>query len=341
MNNGLSEEEIIAIGDLETSSHLYVAEVRDTLNNLEKRLSEASSGLVSGFEDKAVKTVTAPLRISGSPRGFGHVASSFEHNKSMETLWAAIIARAFMESELKFHPIVIPIDEYYRFLPSYLSIVGKTTEISRNKMCDASGRPYAIILSGFTDSVMFKHDVLQEMPVQHEIYGCKVTGRKPMAMIQAFEKFCESTSTRIFEDNNGSAKSALEMLATAGKKDDAALLLCSALLLQDSQRWQNLWYEQKQGIPLYIVAPFHFHQAMTRMNAAWGWGHTPSEYNYRAGCSLGDYWFPPINVVDGRIKGMMEYSEEETRELIYKKNINGAEFEARIKPILDKFPKPL
>ncbi|MDD4878344.1 MAG: hypothetical protein PHO02_04900 [Candidatus Nanoarchaeia archaeon] len=339
MANGISEEELIAIGDLETSSQPYVAGVRDILNNLENKLKEASSGLITSFENPAINRVTMPILLqTEKPRGFGYVASSFEHNKSMETLWAAIIAKAFMDSELNFHPVVMPIDEYYRFMPSYLSIVGKTEEISKRKMRDNSGRPYAVVLSGFTESAVFRQEVLRQMPNQHEIFG--ETGiKEPISMIKEFRDFNTYSSERIFTEQDGNIKGALEELSKYGKKEDAELLLCSALLLHDQQMWQNLWYECKEGIPLYIVAPFEFHEAMDRINM--NWGHGPLDYNYRAGYSLRSNRYPPIGVVDGKLKEDIEYLEEEEPELIYKKGIKGAEFEARIKPILEKFPKAL
>ena len=338
MEKGISEEEIIAIGDLETSSNPYVAEVRDTLNNLEKRLSEASSGLITCPHDGIIKRVTIPLRLQAQkPHGFGYVASSFEHDKSMETLWAAIIAKAFMDSELNFHPIIMPIDEYYKFVPSYLSIVGKTTEISERKMRDNSGRPYAMVLTGFTESVIFRQDVLQKMPNQYEVYGDGIS-KKPISIIKTFEEFSQYTTEGLFTANKGILKDILEALAKGVKKEDAELLLCSVLLLHDCQMWQNLWYEQKEGIPLYIVAPFSFHETMDRMNISWG--HGALDYTYRAQ-SLRANRYPPISVVDGKLKDELKYSEEEDPEVFQRKGLSGAEFEARIKPILDKFPKAL
>mgnify|MGYP001485686259 CR=1 FL=1 len=65
------------------------------------------------------------------------------------------------------------------------------------------------------------------------------------------------------------------------------LLLVTCLLLQDIQRWQDLWYENKvEGTPLYVVAPMVFHDAMNRLNASWG--HGAFDYQYRAANSLGD-----------------------------------------------------
>lgn len=335
MEKGLSEEEIIAIGDLETSSHPYVAEVRNTLNNLEKRLSEASSGLITSPSDRTIKRIMAPMALmTRKPRGFGFVASSFEHNKSMETLWAAIIAKAFMESGINFHPIVMPVDEYYRYMPSYLSIVGKTTEISERKRRDNSGRPYAMVLTGFTNSVVFRQDVLQEMPNQYEIYGDSVTGRKPISVVKEFEEFSTYASERIFGEQKGSLNGVINALSKEGSKKDAELLLCSVLLLHDCQMWQNLWYECKEGIPLYIVAPFEFHESMDRINL--NWGHGALDYSYRAQFLRANR-YPPISVADGKLKDELEYLEEEESELIYKRGLKGAEFEARIKPILEKF----
>ena len=342
MTNGISEEELVAIGDLETSSNPYVAEVRDTLNNLEKRLSEASSGLITNFENPAIDRVTMPMILqTEKPHGFGYVASSFEHNKSMETLWAAIIAKAFIDSELNFNPVVMPIDEYYQFMPSYLSIVGKTTEISRRKMRDNSGRPYTFVLTGFTDSAIFRQDVLEMIPNQYEIYGDSVTGRKPISVVKEFEEFSRYTTAELFVNNKGNLKGVIEALSNYGKKDDAELLLCSTLLLHDQQMWQSLGYGgcKEEGVPLYIVAPFEFHEAMNRMNISWG--HCPLDYNYRAHHSLRANGYPPISVIDGKLKQEIEYLEEKKPELFYKKGIKGEEFETRIKPFLDKFPKAL
>ena len=98
----------------------------------------------------------------------------------------------------------------------------------------------------------------------------------------------------VLKQSNGDVETVLKAVSRGGNDDDARLLLTTALLLQDGQQWQDLWYEgEVKGTPLYLVAPRIFHDAMKRLNI--NWGHGAMDYEARANASLGAFNKPLAN----------------------------------------------
>ena len=108
-------------------------------------------------------------------------------------------------------------------------------------------------------------------------------------------------------------------------EEDAKLLLATGLLYENARLWQGLWAnknddETKDNVPLYIVAPLSFHNAMKRIS------QDGDDFFNRASNSLGANDTPPLEDVP-RAK-LEKYHR--------KQGLSAAEFEKRIKPLLEK-----
>src|SRR3989344_930416 len=274
----ISFPEILTLGDMQYSSHKFVREVGQV--DTSRSIPEL---------DRLLK----PITWGDSYRGVGYSSSSLNHDPEKEKLCAAYVAGAFQERGIS--PLVIPVDEFYRYLPSVTSLSEKTRLLSK-----ISKERRSVVLTGFTSSVLFAQGVLEKIPNQVEI-GMDPLKVDPdqLALAIRTNKFAMSLPD-LFSTKNGDLKAVLQFLTPDESLfDGTKLLLATSLLLQDRQTWQSLWYERAKegGIPLYIVAPESFHNAMNRLN--YNWGHGTFDYHYRANNSLGANDEPPFELYDG------------------------------------------
>lgn len=288
----LSPEELIDIGRVESSKHPFVKKV-----GFVKIPDEF-------LKEEEVQRVLRPVQRTNNIRGFGYLSSSQNFDPDKELLWAAIISRSFRANNaFGATPLIIPIDTFYTFRPGILSLVDKTkmfnleTKYSEEIKKQFGEHPqFILILTGLTDSMIFNQQVLDQVPHQINAGLSIESGIKSpdQEFTNKLGHFYRDELAYLFTEKQGRVDKVLERLAHRCKtREDANLLLIAGLLLQDRQRWQNLWYENqaKGGTPLYIIAPYSFHQAMNRLNIFWG--HGSIDYHYRASCSLGAYIQPP------------------------------------------------
>ena len=229
------------------------------------------------------RLMIARKRITGISEngGIGYFASSTSVDLEKESLSVAIVVNYFRKKSSSIKPLVIPVDDFYLYHLENTSLVVKTKKF--NDVIKNSGKDYVIILSGFSQSIIFSQSTLEDIPSQYEaqVYGSKLNnfGNKLM-------KFSDAMNRMFLEKK--SIDNVLNHVSKEGAHtNDAKLLLATSLLLQDCQKWQSLWYEgEEKGTSLYIVAPASFHDAMNRLNIFWG--HSLGDYNYRASCSLGN-----------------------------------------------------
>lgn len=307
----LSEyEAILDQGSLDRASSAYVRQMRDlNLSEDEKRRLQSAGKYILWSEEN---------------RGFGYLSSSVSHVREEEVRAARYIADCFKAKESPVQPIVVLVDDFYHFIPGNPSLVSKTQIFDEIATEQQPSQDFAIILSGFTESRIFTQSTLKQVPYQGN------AGIEPGKTTQFGNELLDFATKRLqslIEENNGNLDVVLKQMSEAGNfpEDHVRLLLATSLLLQDMQKWQNLWYESRiKGTPLYIVAPMSFHDAMNRLN--FGWGHGGLDYRYRASNSLGNNDKPPLenNVV----------TEE-----YYSQGLPSDDFQRKVGPILEKFKK--
>ncbi len=342
---GITTQELITLGEIDTSTHPFVAAVREALPNLETMLALESENRMT-MQDPAVKQLLNTILWSDtarSPRGFGYLASSLESNAKREALWAALIIKTFRKANC--HPLVIPIDEFYRYVPSEPGLVAKTKILTNHRLYDSENKPHVVVLSNFSNSAVFDQATVGDVPTQ-ENAGYKFTGeRRPdfTRLAVKLDEFVSISTTGglsfILDSVEGKLEGVVEYCVDTKedsfnpRKDDGKLLIASSLLLSDKQMWQDLWYEQSQGVPLYIVAPSTFHDAMNRLNRYWGHGaRGMSDYAYRASNSFGNRDEPLFDTVKGdlKIKGEFELSDYDIQ------GVPEKEFQRRVGYLLER-----
>jgi len=223
--------------------------------------------------------------------GLGYAATSETHDREKELLLTAYIAKAFKERAFDHEtiPVVVPIDEFYRFIPGNSSLVMKTRLFNEFSEKEFPGKNFVIILSGFSDSIIFTKSVLEKIPFQTNAGLGLLFNRDDVhpEVGQNLLKFSDSTFALMMERLNGDLKAVLaEVMTLASTKDEesAKLIIAMCLILHDCQAWQSLWCESGgQGTPLYVVAPASYHHAVNRFN--FSCGHGAVDYHYR--CMLG------------------------------------------------------
>lgn len=296
-------------GNLDTASCPFITEL--------KRIE------LSEYEKKKLRIVGMKILLRKRNGGIGYLSSSSEHRRDKELKATLYITQCFREKDNPVQPIVVSIDEFYRFIPGNSSLVGKTqifNEIAEKQNIE---QDFALILSDFSGSNIFTQEILEQVPTQNNA-GLDIREQTPFG--NNLLEFATNQLPLLIKETKGDLNAVLrKIVGTEDWQEDAKLLLVTGLLLQDRQTWQNLWYERKEkGTPLYIVAPMNFHDAMNRLNLSWG--HGVIDYRYRASCSLGDKDEPPL---EDEIE-LKNYHEQ---------GLSLEEFKRRIEPILNQFKK--
>lgn len=285
IERGISEEQLIEIGRIDTSSHPFVIQVREVLPALNQRMEQRLAGQVEAREDSVevdLRRISSVLLWSNHHKGFGYMAPSLNNSVEDEVLATALVNSYFREGKMGTEPLVIPIDIFYSYYPGQLSLVGKVGMF--NEQVGEEGR-FSLILTDFSGSKIFTDDTLNKIPNQDEIgLSFFKNGDELAQMIMDTSRY---KIDEIFIQEK-SIEGVLLRLSGTDNSESARLLLVTTLLLSDRQTWQNLWYESREkGTPLYIIAPAIFHHAMNRLNLSWG--HGGCDYQYRASCSLGAF----------------------------------------------------
>ncbi|MBP8591508.1 hypothetical protein KBI33_03555 [Candidatus Shapirobacteria bacterium] len=269
--------------------------------------------------------------------GFGYISSMSAYDESKELKVTAYIVGCFENKEYPIQPLVVSIDDYYRFVPDTPSLVRKIMEYDKRRntapelQFPVGGQGIApvhrtwsvIVLTGFCNSVVFTEKALSEVPCQEN------AGLFPGRMTELgndLDIFALDHLPALIREKGGDLRVVLQEIVEKGQcpEEDARLLLVTGLLLQDRQLWQLLWpkKERNSEVVLYIVAPSAFHDAMNRLNLNWGGGG--ADYQYRAKGSLGSEDKPPLE-------------DEYDFRNYHEQGISAGEFEKRMKPILEKF----
>ena len=320
----LNFQELIRLGDLETSTDSFVTLVKRDFVRLEQRIKEVGSsqvGIHNAEYLKTIRMVQSHFQLCETINmGIGYLSSSVSHDQEKEVLTAAIVAELFQKHENGLKPIVLPIDLFYQYLPAILGLVEKT--LTFNYDASQQGIKYALLLTGFTKSKVFTEEVLTLVPTQTNA-GLSLPYSSMAEFGLHLYAFSEKLPELMREESGKVSRGVRRIMGdNPALEDDAKLLVATGLLLQDKQTWQKLWYEgQDDGTPLFIVAPISFHHAMNRMNL--GWGHGVCDYNYRARCSLG----APYTHLFGPITKPINYHDM---------GLSSKEFQLKVEPLLEK-----
>lgn len=288
IERGISEEQLIEVGRIDTSTHPFVIQVREALPILDQRVEKRFEGQREAREDSAevdLRRISRMLLWIYRHSGFGYLATSLNNSIEDEVLGTALVSKYFRVGKMETEPLVIPVDIFYSHYPGMLSLVNKVD--SFNHWAGEAGR-FSLILTDFSDSKIFTDDTLNKIPNQEEL-GLQAYGYRD------WDEFAKRIMDPPFRRKIGnifiqekSVEGVLQRLSEMDNSESGRLLLVTTLLLSDPQGWQTLWYENREkGTPLYIVAPAIFHHAMNRLNIFWG--HGDFDYQYRASNSLGAF----------------------------------------------------
>lgn len=345
MTKRFTGKNLIALGEIERSSHSVVTAVREALGSLDEKLAVHSNGKIQSVEDRRLGYVRWISETANpqNPQGFGYLASSLEYDAEKETLWAGVAVDAFQKAG--FHPLVLPIDDFYRYIPDswrlmcpHTSLTFKVRQLSAEKMYDKQKKPYALVLTGFTQSKVFSATTINEIPHQDDA-GFLYSHYTPFA--KSLYDFSKNKFPLLLVHEHGSLQNLLFSFAqkiSGVREEDIRLLAATALMLADGQSWQSLWHV---GIPLYVVAPKPFHDAMNRLNFCWG--HGAMDYQYRAMHSLRANNYPIFEVIDGKFKTESDFRKEFNLENYIAspdprmKGLDAKEFEQRLNPLVEQF----
>jgi len=326
----LTGRELVKLGDVENPSTKFVEDVVEALNDLDTKITEMSLGKVTGYNTKVVEYIVSPVEWTSRVGGFGFLSVS-DHNYTEEVIWTAIAVKAFQGSDANLHPLVVSIDDFYSFLSGQPSLPMKTQFFSDENLRDDHQRPYAIILSDFSSSGIFTRDNLEEIPLQ------KTLGLgpfyKPTDLGQRFFQFAKYEIPRMLEEHK-TIEGVVNIMSQNSDEEDVKYLMCSSLLL-DPGNWQSLWYESREGVPLYVVAPIVFHSAVDNLNEFLG--HGQNDYSYRARNSLGGNKQPGFSIVDGQLKTHDDLALEAVQRLDQPQHISLEGFEDRVGKIINQY----
>ncbi|MDD4617153.1 MAG: hypothetical protein PHW76_08610 [Alphaproteobacteria bacterium] len=331
----LSYDNLLKLGDIETSENPFVAKVR----SIQGREQEIVAVLApdepaqSKILDKiAFQTLT--IELSDRCAGFGYASSNENGGSDKEALISSFIVSAFKASGMKVEPLLLSVVDYYSYQPEKLSLVGKTKSITREEFKENGKPQHAIVLSDFSNSDLFSARVMTEIPCQDALglaYNC--CDEKLKSFGERLRAFSYEQLPLIVEENGGinQTVATLSEATSATSEDerhDLKMLLATSLLLQDRQMWQDLWYETGTGVPLFIVAPKCFHDAMNRVNLAWG--HGSVDYHYRAGNSLEASDASLFEGIEPAKEKIIPYREQ---------GMNATQVMARLEPMLARLEK--
>jgi len=299
-------KELLSQGSLDNSSSPFITELR-TIE-------------LSDTEREQLKISGRRILYFTSHKGFGFLSSSLSGNRKTELKTTAYIAECFSRNTNPAQPVIVSIDQFYKFVPGNPSLVQKTKIFNEIAKEQNPGKDFALIISNFTESNIFTKEVLEQIPTQHSA-GLEQITSSSSNIGYALDNFSKTLLQRLLEKEKGDLNKVLIKIIEDGntQENNAKLLLAAGLLLADRQTWQDLWYEmQTSGTPLYIIAPFIFHHAMNRLNFFWGHGNV--DYEYRASASLGDNSDPPF--------------EEPVNVSYHTGGLSTQVFESRIGPLL-------
>lgn len=258
---------LATLGDPKQTDNPYVREVGNMAKPAHEFISEHD-----------YRRVTVAISLRPSQGGFGYISSSIQFDQEQEQLHAAIVAEAYEARGIK--PLIIPVDDYYRYTPGIVSLVGKTRSFNQDSLQE--NKAYSLILTGFTDSNIFTELKLNDVPTQEE--AAMDRNSPDTNFSQKLHNLTDNISY-LMGEAQGNLHYLLDKYAiTKEKKEDLRLLLVTLLLLQDKQKWQNLGRQFGNSTELVIVAPKPFHDAMNRLNITWG--HGGLDYRRRAEESL-------------------------------------------------------
>ena len=302
--------ELVTQGDMDISTNPFVQSLK----------AQESEGVeVDDIDTSRLRIPIRRIKRTNRNAGIGYLSASANHDRQKEMLATKCIADAFETREAKIKPLIIPIDSFYKFIPSTASLVTKIQTFDEIARRQDSQQNYVFILSDFTESNVFTQEILEQVPTQInaglELFSNTEFGRKLL-------DFSQKELPVIIERENGDLRTVINVVG-GGQERDTRLLLAIGLLLQDIQRWQGLSYEgREKGTPLYIVAPFSFHNAMNRLN--FEWGHGATDYRYRASSSLGNFDDPVFG----------EVGSQDFNTIYHKQGLSQEEFRRRVEPIL-------
>ncbi len=316
----LNGNDLIQIGSIKTSSHEYSKKILNELNNLDATISELKP--LKNFE--SLQTVVSELEFmlfnNRKNSGYGYISTSPNFDEKTELFWTALTYKCFSAGN-SFQPLIIKIDDFYDYAPQNNSLILKTRilldEIGRDK--------YALILSGFTSSKIFKENLLKQLPTYRKL-ALKNQGKQfnpdedpdeLTEFAQDFRQFNTKLSELIAKHKD--IRLVRSELSKFLSTEDAELLIISNLLMANTD-WQALWFDI--NIPTVIVAPYEFNHAMARMDQYYD--YSPFDYVIRARFKYDPvFWFEenePKIVDEFKTRNVYEGGDQEA----YKERIEVA-----------------
>src|SRR3989344_1364470 len=113
IERGISEEQLIETGRINTSTHPFVTGIRAILPSLDQKIQERLQGQKEIRKDSVehdLRVISRPLLWSNRHSGFGYMAPSLNNSKEDEIMAAALVSRSFKEGGMDTEPIIVPVD---------------------------------------------------------------------------------------------------------------------------------------------------------------------------------------------------------------------------------------
>jgi hypothetical protein len=137
--------------------------------------------------------------------------------------------------------------------------------VSRTIGLDRDADKCLLVINGFCDSVIFDKEYLMSIPSQKSIGFSSNAEGPQLELMQKLDNFAGVLDSNTF---GFSLPQKLEWLNTFGlTNEESKYLLNWYYVYADRSYWQSLWYQDKViGMPLLLVVPHEYHDAVVRYN---------------------------------------------------------------------------
>jgi hypothetical protein len=269
--------------------------------------------------NKILARFLALLKANHLKRGYGFIEFQTRSDKTygtndtiIDASITEIVSKQLVDVQLK----IVSFDD---FISQSLGggIVNRTISMERG------AEKCLLIVNGFCDSVVFDKEYLMSIPSQKSIGFSSSADGPQLELMNKLDWFARAL------DSNTFALSLTEKLSWLKgfglTHEESKYLLNWYYIYADRSYWQSMWYQDKEyGMPLLLVVPHEFHDAVVRYNQTVG-GDT-NDFRNRATIAK---TYLPLNPES--------FDPEDMRYIQFEGTDNNFEaFRSKIAPLVDK-----
>ncbi len=328
LSSPVTGAQLLEIGEIHESPDPFVRQVSALLSSesaLRDELISQSGGLINDLDSPHLvdlRELQLSLEISRSCQ-YHYVTTSAHHDQSRESLYAAMVAKR--ADQAGHHPLVVPIDAFYQYQSQDWdqgppSIVEKMRCFGAENPVPRDGRPNLMILTNVSGSDLFDEAILRKVPMESVAFNTP-----------GFRDFVFYRLQSQIKKYGGPVKFLQEMIRlNPDSKDQIKLVICTAIIASNQRGWQKLPHAK---VPLVIIAPQPFNDALNRINN--GQGAWSMEYMYRASTHVDEPMFD--TATDGRpfVRGPKQRISYERNAEAYLSGASKEEFEEAFAKLIE------